>query len=501
MRAPLPSETLPDSSEVATSPRLAVNPLCENAAPGAIPPVGYSKFFMLARIGKVGLLRTLQVGFGGLLLLILFSGVSQLAVIRSARDADRDARSEFLERARVLDQLRDSVSLTGTFARDYLLTSDRQAAAPLRVEVDRNRERADAALAAYPPSPDQRVQRLLADLRGEINVYWKVLELMLEVSTRERGPGTDRYFTQSLANRREAMTGIFSRIREVGESENLLREAEIKGNDRIFLLTLAAIVALTVVLGWALAAAAWRQLVRLERHAADRLAENVKAREALAELSAKLVGAQEDERRSISRELHDEVGQSLSALIVEAGNSAAELPAEAVEARTRLDSMRTIAQRCLAAVRNMSLLLRPSMLDDFGLVPALEWQAREVQKRSGLRVVVEADDEAGEVPDEHRTCIYRLAQETLHNITKHAQAKTVRLTLVRDAVSVQLGVLDDGQGFDAERTRGLGLLGMRERVARLHGSFDIDSSPGKGTRVTVTLPLTDTSGARQEPAA
>ena len=450
---------------------------------------------MLEKGGKAGMLRTLQLGFGGLLLLMLFSAIGQLFVIRSARDADAEARTAYLERERTLDELRDAVSLTGTFARDYLLTSDPKAGAPLRLELDRNRRRADAALAAYPPSPDERVQRLMADLRGEINVYWKVLELMLDVATRERGPGTDRYFTQSLANRRETMTGIFSRIREVSENENRLREAEIQSNDRIFFMTLAAILGATVFLGWVLAVAASRHLGRLESEAGRRLAENIKARESLAELSAKLVRAQEDERRSISRELHDEVGQSLSALIVEAGNSVATLPVEATEARTRLESMRTIAQRCLNAVRNMSLLLRPSMLDDFGLVPALEWQAREVQKRVGLRVVVEADDEAGEVPDEHRTCIYRLAQETLHNITKHAQAKSARLTLVRDANSVRLTVQDDGHGFDSERTRGLGLLGMRERVAQLRGSFDIESSPGKGTLVTVTLPLTDPSGA------
>ena len=449
---------------------------------------------MLEKSGKAGMLRTLQLGFGGLLLLMLFSALAQLLVIRSARDADAQARTAYLERERTLDELRDAVSLSGTFARDYLLTADPKAGVPLKRELDRNRQRADSALAAYPPSPDQRVQGLLADLRGEINVYWKVQELMLEVAARERGPGTDRYFTQSLANRRETMTGIFSRIREVGENESRLREADIQSNDRIFLLTLAAILGLTVLLGWILAVAASRHLGRLEREAGNRLAENIKAREALAELSAKLVRAQEDERRSISRELHDEVGQSLSALIVEAGNSAATLPAEATETLTRLESMRMIAQRCLSAVRNMSLLLRPSMLDDFGLVPALEWQAREVQKRVGLRVVVDADDEAGEVPDEHRTCIYRLAQETLHNITKHAQAKSARLTLVRDAQSVRLTVQDDGQGFDSERTRGLGLLGMRERVAQLHGSFDIDSSPGNGTRVTVALPLTGPTG-------
>ncbi len=446
-------------------------------------------FMLLVRTGKIGMLRTLQLGFGGVLLLILLSGVSQLGVIRSARDTDRQARGAYFERARVLDQLRDSVFLSGTFARDYLLTPDPKAAAPLRAEVGRNRRRADEALAAYPPSPDEPVQRLLSDLHGEINVYWKVLELMLEVGMRERGTGMDRYFTQSLANRRETVTGIISRIGEVSESENRRREEDIQATDRFFFLTLLAIVALTVVLGWVLAAAASRHLVRLSNEASDRLAENVKAREALADLSAKVLRAQEDERRAISRELHDEVGQSLSALIVEAGNTAAGLPVDADGVRSDLISMRAIAQRCLDSVRNMSLLLRPSMLDDFGLVPALEWQAREVQKRSRLRVTVTADDEAGEVPDELRTCVYRLAQETLHNITKHARAKSVHLALVRYGDTLRLTVEDDGHGFDTGRTRGLGLLGMRERVARLHGSFDIDSTPGQGTRVSVTLPL------------
>jgi signal transduction histidine kinase len=457
----------------------------------------------MVKLHKIGMIRTLQIGFGGLLLLILVSAAAQLLVIQTAREFDRQARAANFARGRVLDELRDAAFLSGTFARDYLLTPDPKSAAPLRREVDGNRRRAEAALATYPyGSADATTKVLLDDLRGELNVYWKVLELLLDVAARGRvGPGTDRYFTQSLTNRRETITGIMSRIREIGEAENRRREEEIASNDRVFLLTLAAIAAATILLGWALAAAASRHLVHLQQQAAARLAETVKARESLAELSDKLVRAQEDERRSISRELHDEVGQSLSALIVEAGNTAATLPdGQAAEARERLESMRSIAQRCLAAVRNMSLLLRPSMLDDFGLVPALEWQAREVQKRSGLRVTVRADDEAGELPDDHRTCIFRLAQETLHNITKHAQAKNAHLTLVREAESVRLTVEDDGHGFDSERTRGLGLLGMSERVARLRGSFDIDSSPGNGTRVTVMLPLTTPVSAAREGA-
>lgn len=437
--------------------------------------------------------RTLRLGFGGLLVLILFASLAQLVVIRLVRNADATARVSYFERMKALDEIRDSVFLSGTSARDYLLTPDPVQAAPLKAEVARNRARAQAALDSYPGPSDPAGERLLGDLRGEIGVYWKVLELMLVVAPRERG-GTDRYFAQSLSNRRETMTGIMSRIREVGESDFRIREQQIQANDAIFFWTLAAISAAAVLLGLILANTTSRQLARLEHKAGVRLAETVRAREALADLSAKLVGAQEEERRKISRELHDEVGQSLSALIVEAGNTAADLPADAEGPRAHLDSMRSIAQRCLASVRNMSLLLRPSMLDDFGLVPALEWQAREVQRRAALRVHVEADDEAGEVPDEYRTCIYRIAQETLHNITKHAQAKSVQVTLVRDGGTVRLTVQDDGHGFDAERTRGIGLLGMRERVARLHGSFDIDSSPGKGTRVTVILPL-DTNSA------
>ena len=442
-----------------------------------------------ARTGSIH--RALQLGFGGLLGLILVSLFTQLAVISATRAADAQARAAYFGRMRSLDEVRDSLFLSSTFARDYLLAKDPQAGAPLRAEVDRNHERANQALSVYSESPDANGQRLLADLRGEIAVYWKVLDLMLEVGSRERAPGTDRYITQSLANRRESMTGILSRIREVSENEYRQREAAIQANDRIFLLTLLAIGLITLALGGLLAIYTSRYLSQLARAAARRLTETIKARESLAELSAKLVRAQEDERRAISRELHDEVGQSLSALIMEAGNSAALLPPDSAEVRARLDSIRSIAQSSLASVRNMSLLLRPSMLDDFGLVPALEWQAREVNKRSGLRVQVEADDEAGEVPDEHRTCIYRIAQETLHNITKHAQAKQVRVTLERDDAAVKLTVQDDGRGFETERTLGLGLLGMRERVSRLHGSFNIDSSPGKGTRVSVTLPLTE----------
>ncbi len=137
----------------------------------------------------------------------------------------------------------------------------------------------------------------------------------------------------------------------------------------------------------------------------------------------------------------------------------------------------------------MTLLLRPSMLDDFGLVPALEWQAREVSKRTGLRVHVAAEESSDELPDQLRTCIYRVVQEALHNCARHAGARNVRVIVRQEPRRMVLSVEDDGHGFDPGRVRGLGLVGMEERVTHLGGVFEVQSRPGSGTRIAAELPL------------
>ena len=129
------------------------------------------------------------------------------------------------------------------------------------------------------------------------------------------------------------------------------------------------------------------------------------------------------------------------------------------------------------------------MLDALGLVPALEWQAREVSKRTGLRVQVNADEHASELSDEHKTCIYRVVQEALHNCARHAQAHNVLVDVKQQPTEIVLSVEDDGRGFDARRVRGLGLVGMEERVHHLGGALRVHSRPGSGTTIAVRLPL------------
>jgi signal transduction histidine kinase len=227
--------------------------------------------------------------------------------------------------------------------------------------------------------------------------------------------------------------------------------------------------------------------LHLERELERRLEENSRARADLQELSAKLLRAQENERRSLARELHDEVGSSLSAILMEADNGQA--ADNFAEAREHLAAVRRLAETTVNEVRDLALLLRPSMLDDFGLVPALNWHAREMTKRTGLNVVLSADDAADELPDEHKTCIYRLVQEAVNNSARHANARNVRVDVARQNGSVLFRVSDDGAGFDTRVVRGLGILGMEERVRRLGGRLKIDSQPGRGTTVSAVLPV------------
>ena len=129
------------------------------------------------------------------------------------------------------------------------------------------------------------------------------------------------------------------------------------------------------------------------------------------------------------------------------------------------------------------------MLDDLGLIPALQWQAREVSKRTGVRVRVSAEGVSDDLPEEHKTCIYRVVQEALHNSSRHGEPQQVRVSARQEADRILLSIQDDGRGFDPEQGTGLGLLGMQERVLHLGGTFRVESHPGQGTVIRVALPI------------
>jgi signal transduction histidine kinase len=246
-----------------------------------------------------------------------------------------------------------------------------------------------------------------------------------------------------------------------------------------------------VAVGVLLATFASLRILRLEREAASRYNDMAAARLELRELSARLVQAQEEERRSISRELHDEVGQSLSAVLVGLGNLTAGVPDDfKAHMDAQVKRLRGLAESSLSAIRNMCLLLRPSMLDDLGLLPALQWHAREIKRQNGILVSIASDEiDESTLSDEQKTCMYRITQEALNNACRHANPREIRVTVRQELSVLSVVVQDDGCGFDPHRDRGLGIIGMQERVERLGGTFGIASANSYGTSVAFTLPL------------
>jgi signal transduction histidine kinase len=175
-------------------------------------------------------------------------------------------------------------------------------------------------------------------------------------------------------------------------------------------------------------------------------------------------------------------------LLIDVGNLT-EMCSEDAAFRQGLQRIKTLAENCVNEVRNMALLLRPSMLDDLGLVAALDWQARETSKRTGMLVETVDENVSESLPEEYKTCVYRIVQEALNNCSKHAYAKNVRVVVRQEPNYLRVSIEDDGKGFDASRVRGLGLVGMNERVSQLGGVLKVESDPARGTRLRVDLPL------------
>ena len=232
---------------------------------------------------------------------------------------------------------------------------------------------------------------------------------------------------------------------------------------------------------------------------ADQLAEAFNmVLEALDEASrlraSQIIQAQEQERQRIARELHDETSQVLTSLLISL--TLLEESVETQEARERIADTRALAHSTLRAIRNLSIDLRPSALDDLGLLPALRWYVKEYQKKCSIDVEFHATGFKERLPAEMETALYRIVQECLTNTAKHANANRVTITLKEETDRVYARITDDGEGFDYEallktpgQERGLGLAGMNERAVLLDGTLNIHSTSERGTIIEVSIPL------------
>ena len=213
-------------------------------------------------------------------------------------------------------------------------------------------------------------------------------------------------------------------------------------------------------------------------------------------ISERAIEAQEEERKSIALSLHDDTGQALTMLIINLDKLEAHLPVQYSNLIKDIQASRQLASNALAELRRIVLGLRPAILDDLGLVSAIRWYARSNLEQAGISLEVETPQFIPDLSSQVSTTLFRISQEAVNNILRHAAAHSVRIRLFTQSNSIHLEIKDDGIGFDqiaasnnALQNHHLGLLGLRERTELLEGKFHLVSSPGQGTSLEVSIPL------------
>ena len=393
-----------------------------------------------------------------------------------------------------LRRLRSDVNMSGIYVRDYLLDPVPARAAHYRQRITEHRTNSVATfddlrnLTQGRPGIDERLATLQPQLQG----YWQSLDPLFDWTPAEKATASARFLQEEVIPRREEILSIATEIEKLNDATLAAQREEVDRQQDSLRGDLNTLLAFSLLLGVTVAITTVFRLRRLEQRSDEQRGAAQEAERQMREMSQQLVATQEAERTNLSRELHDHVGQVLTALRMELGSidrlrsSDDETIGRAVaECRLLVDSM-------VRTVRDLALGLRPSMLDDFGLQPALEWHARDFTRRYGLPVHLNVAGVLGDLPDDYKTCIYRVVQEALTNCVRHAAASCIRVTVTGHPDGLDVTVVDDGIGFDVERRKpGLGLRGIQERVRDLGGQVEIRSVKGAGTSLLIRLPAHD----------
>ena len=386
---------------------------------------------------------------------------------------------------RTLSEMRTELHQSGVYVRDYLLDPSHLSADYYRSELLAVR----SSMAAHLAQLRELVAAAhLERLHTGLNAYWDTLEPLFAWTPQQKAALSYPFLRRQVLPKRDAVAAMTREIRDLTDNEARQQREAMDQRQREFRRGLTRMVVASLCLALLIAVVSGLYITRLERRAEEQHRRTEQAERELRKLSQQLVQAQEDERRFLSRELHDEVGQKLTALRIELAGLAQ--LREDREFEARLQDTKLLAEQTLRAIRDLALGLRPSMLDDLGLGPALEWQARDFSRRSNVPVTVDIDGDLNALPDRHRTCVFRVVQEALTNCARHARPSAIRVSVHGGREAVSVIVQDDGVGMpDDSRGRGLGLIGIEERARELGGELAIASQPNQGTTLSLRLPL------------
>jgi signal transduction histidine kinase len=433
--------------------------------------------------------RILPLVFGGLLALMIVGAIVSLYSVRQLDEIARQAEQRFAAHSQAISSIVVLFDVYDNQMDRYLFQRKNAVLTATAADVVTRGTAIHNAVLNYPADMDPEEKALLNQIEQKILEQEKSFNTVSTWREDEHEKHAQQFMRDEVIPCRTYILQVSRDITAVNTRHFGEATQSLAAQFRAAQTRLVSMVALTLVAGVLLSIVGGFYILRLEQQGRLRYRALVHSRQELENLSARLVEAQEAERRSISRELHDEVGQTLGALLVDLGQLSKLVSPEDRLVQGQIARIKSAAETAVKSIRDIALLLRPPMLDDLGLVPALEWQGREVSRRGNMEVEVHSENVSEQLPDEVKVCIYRLVQEALNNAATHAEAKNAKVSVVQNTDKITVEITDDGGGFDPQRMRGMGILGMEERVRRLGGSLTIQSSPGKGTIVKAEIPI------------
>jgi signal transduction histidine kinase len=437
---------------------------------------------------------TVFIGFGLVAGIWVFAGYYFTGRMAELEKRSTDINARYTRAQDLLTTVRGHVLMGSVYVRDALLDPNPATAEEYRRQLEESYRSADEALKGYVPVLDVPGEQMRIDrLRREIDDFRRTLFEVLGTDSREWPSEARNLLRRRIMPKREGVMRISEEVQALNRSAFVQQQLDIASLYRATQRRVWQTVGLALAASVAIALLATLYAGRLEQRLERQRARDVESARDLQRLSSQLLTAQEEERRSIARELHDEVGQVLTAIKVELAVAQRSVEAAGVKVDALTDARR-ITDGALHTVRDLSRLLHPSMLDDLGLPAAIDWYLKGFGRRHGIRMELLQDGVEERLAPETEAGIYRIVQEALTNVAKHAQASTCRVFLQRLTHTVLVTIEDDGIGFRPEEvstpgaSRGIGLVGIRERVAQLRGELRLESGPGKGTRLTVEIP-------------
>jgi signal transduction histidine kinase len=449
---------------------------------------------------RLSIRAAIFLGFGLIFGLWMFAWVQLSLRIGGAQGRAEAINTRYVKAQETLSNIRAQVLMASVAFRDALLDPDPGNMGRYRSQLERSYMTLDELLRAYEPvsaSPKEREQ--FARLESEVDAYRRS---MLDVLASDRNQWlveARNLLSRRVTPRRDIIIAVSEGVQALNRAGYVEHQSVIDGAYQSVQRDLWQVLGLALAVGVTVAILAVAYAGRLERRLRQQMARDVELAHDLQELSAQLVTAQEQERRHIARELHDEIGQALTAVKVEL--ACAQRSLESAHGPTDvLQAARTITDGALHQVRDLSYLLHPAALDEFGLVSAVDEHIRSFARRHGIAVELSHSSMRTRLAPETEAAAYRIIQEALTNVAKHAKATEAKVCLARQPEVLRIVIEDNGIGFDASAPRspdrrGLGLVGIRERVSHLDGTVVIESVRFRGTRIVVGLPVRRTSDA------